>query len=78
MAIFYKKGSWCTLSPEMNVTPCCKDHDLAYRRGGTKSDRKIADIQFRDAMHARGRRILCWVYYFAVRCFGWVHFNWKK
>lgn len=77
MSIFHTKGC-CTLSPELNISPCCEEHDQAYARGGTKQDRKIADIQLREGMRSRNRRILCWIYYFAVRSFGWTGFNWKE
>ena len=69
------------MAPELNVAPCCQAHDKAYRAGGDRQDRKLADIQLRTCMQASGQKVLCWVYYFAVRLFGWTgfkwHFNWK-
>jgi len=79
MSLFHTiKAGRCTMAPELNVTPCCLAHDEAYLKGGSAADRKAADIALRTCMRSKGQKVACWIYYFAVRIFGWVGWNWTK
>ena len=62
---------------------CCSEHDLAYYEGGSRADRKAADIRLRECAAAAGkfegwrapfrrvwRWLRAWIMYAAVRLFG--------
>jgi len=38
------KVDGCTMSPDFNFTDVCNQHDLDYHRGGSKIDRKQAEL----------------------------------
>ena len=57
----------CTLSPDFNFRHCCVEHDRAYWRGGSREQRKAADIAFRDCIRAAGRPVLAEIYFRSVR-----------
>jgi hypothetical protein len=57
----------CTLSRDFNFRQCCEAHDLHYWRGGTRAQRKEADIAFRDCIRDSGHPYLAEIYYLAVR-----------
>jgi len=62
----------------VKINSCCITHDAAYRKGGTKADRKKADICFLKDMIKRGVfKPIAYIYYFAVRAYGWLCWNKK-
>ena len=61
------KSDGCTLSPAFNFLHCCEVHDRKYWRGGTREQRREADIAFRDCIRAAGRPVLAEIYFRAVR-----------
>lgn len=60
--------------------PCCI-HDDDYDKGGTKRDRKIADVRLYKNMLKRSdnwkHRTVAIFYYASVRLFGRLFFNFK-
>lgn len=70
---FYSDG--CSVSPdslgENNWTDCCVQHDIEYWAGGTKEQRKAADLALRSCIHNRtGSALLANIYYLGVRLGG--------
>lgn len=76
--------------PEYNFTCDCNHHDFNYWLGGTKRDRKKADVQFLKALLVSANR-MAWYdvrrywrrgaayrYYWAVRAFGGKFFSLHK
>lgn len=49
---------------------CCVNHDLVYWMGGTRSERKSADIELRRCVSAKGRPFMAWTMYVGVRAGG--------
>ncbi len=81
------KIDFCTLAPEklpkvvfIDVSSACEAHDfdygLIYKRPNNKKYRMIRkeyDRQFKENLRLLGApAVFCWVYWAAVRCFGWV------
>lgn len=64
----------CSAAPDLNFTECCEDHDFAYRNG--LIPRRYADKHLRECMRDRGWKVLPWIYWVAVRAFGWRAYNW--
>lgn len=56
----------------------CYYHDWAYAAGGSEADRKIADKSLRNRMIEAGYPYKAWLFYIAVRLFGWSHFKYKR
>jgi len=77
------KENHCTLFPDGNWgESCCRAHDDAYAKGGTKADRLKADQRMRDCIIAKGHPVVARMMYRGVRMFGgsyfWpVKFNWQ-
>lgn len=76
--VITRRGRGCTVVPDLDFHCCCVDHDLAYERGGTRSDRLRADKEFLKCMLERDDkyRPMAYVYYAGVRAFGWMF--WRK
>ena len=65
----------------------CDKHDAGYAEGGDEARRKHCDVLFlaamrRDTLKQRGiNRLARWAqayaFYFLVRLFGWMQFNYK-
>ncbi len=80
------KGDGCTSAPDLWYADCCARHDADYTTGTDETGRRIsraaADARFRACMQRTAaplpisRRLLPWVYWAAVRVFGWRH--WKR
>ena len=66
----------CTASPDFNFTGCCEDHDFSYRNAAIS--RRQADRRLRACIRSKGWVLLPWVYWIAVRLFGWRAYNWDK
>ena len=66
------------LGKHLSFNFCCEEHDFAYGEGGTKADRKLADIRFRRCIQTYSKSRLKrawlwlagWVIYATVRIFG--------
>jgi hypothetical protein len=76
----------CTLFPDKSLISsddwcsCCLHHDLAYWRGGTAEERKVADQELRDCVLKRtGNQALATMMYDGVRMGGSPYFyNWYR
>jgi hypothetical protein len=76
----------CTLFPDKSLISaddwcsCCLRHDLAYWRGGTTEQRKVADQELRDCVLERtGNQALATMMYDGVRLGGSPYFyNWYR
>lgn len=68
---FYKKF----LGRDIRFRYCCDEHDVAYYEGGSSKDRRIADKRFRQCIAERGHTVKSWIFYSAVRAFGWLYWN---
>jgi hypothetical protein len=76
----------CTLFPDKSLInsddwcSCCLQHDLAYWRGGTAEERKLADQELRDCVLERpGNQALATMMYDGVRLGGSPYFyNWYR
>ena len=49
---------------------CCAAHDAEYWRGGTRIERLRADRVLRICVRRRGRPLLAWIMFLAVRVGG--------
>ncbi len=76
----------CSLFPDRSLISsddwcsCCLQHDLAYWRGGTAEERKIADLQLQDCvLEKTGNQALATMMYDGVRLGGSPYFyNWYR
>ena len=68
-------GEQCSFVPDLDVGFCCGAHDEAYAIGGTERDRRQADRTFFRCILNEGRPLVASIYYFGVRMFGWLFFN---
>ena len=83
-------SKWAILKPPYAIMfeASCNIHDTNYHIWWTAKDRLKADIWLAKYMGRDVRRLANWkqlyfylwvfLYYFAVRLFGWKHFNYKK
>ena len=60
----------------ISVEQCCHRHDIAYQHGGTKADRKAADVRLRECAVEKAsgngwKEIRAWIMYWCVRGCGW-------
>ena len=80
----FVKNFMKTASNKFNAS--CTIHDICYTIGNTEEDRRKADFGFyrrcvMNALHSKSPHIFLWyvsiatIWYFAVRCFGWLAFN---
>jgi len=60
----------CTLFPDGDWIECCITHDHAYAKGGTKEQRKKADIVLRNCVAGKGHSVVAWIMYLGVRVGG--------
>lgn len=83
-----RKRNYCTAAPDWlpacgDISDCCREHDEAYARGGSKQDRLEADLDLFACIvecgGQRGHPFRAWlagtIYYFAVRIFGRRHWQ---
>lgn len=59
----------CTMSPELEFTDFCNEHDYDYVLG--ELTREEADRDLRKNIASSGYPLLSWVYWVGVRLFGW-------
>jgi len=65
-----KRDFGCSLFPEGNWHECCVAHDYAYCEGGTRQDRKKADIQLMRCVALKGHPHIAYLMFLGVRLFG--------
>ncbi len=68
----------CSFAPDLNIRPCCNHHDYHYRNA--TMSRATADRLLRQCIGQQGigfyrYRLLPWVYWLAVRLFGWLYYR---
>ena len=68
-------GGECSFVPDLDVGECCRDHDILYQQGGDWFDRLLADLAFRKCILERNRPVVAEIYFWGVRTFGWLFFN---
>lgn len=66
----------CSNSPDFNFKDCCKTHDFHYRNFDIT--RFEADKELLKCIKKKGWKVLPYVYYYAVRLFGWMSWNKNK
>jgi len=76
----------CSLFPDKSLInqdewyDCCFEHDVAYWQGGTKEERKQADVKLQQCVYkTTGDRLLADMMYHGVRFGGSPYFyNWYR
>ena len=66
-------GDGCTMFPDGDWADCCLAHDKAYFRGGTQTERKVADGQLFRCVRAKGgfkHRVISDIMWLGVRVGG--------
>lgn len=63
----------CTFAPDLDISHCCEMHDIHYATG--QYTRKQADEIFFQCIKGSGRPIIAYIYYYAVRLFGWMRYK---
>ena len=64
----------CSFAPDFNFRDCCVQHDYDYAEHYRESEakRKEIDSEFHLCIKCRAGVVLAWIYWAAVRAFGWV------
>jgi hypothetical protein len=63
----------CTLSPDGTMREpekwkeCCVAHDLSLWGGGTKSERKLADLALKSCLEVKANKLIAQIYWIGVR-----------
>lgn len=70
-------GDQCSFVPDFDIGECCAVHDLDYQTGGNEFQRWRVDVKFRNCIRNEGRPIVAVIYYWGVRSFGWLFFNYN-
>ena len=69
-----------TLAQQTLWLQCCRDHDLAYWKGGTRDERKLADVALHDCVAQVGEPRIADMMQAGVRVGGTpylpTHFRW--
>lgn len=69
-----KSNDYCSFVPDLDLSICCKIHDIQYRKSSQMS-RFEADRNFKKCMIEHGRPVVGWVYYVGVRLLGWLFYH---
>lgn len=64
----FMQSDGCTAAPEMNFAACCFEHDYYYTTHAVS--RPEADKRLRECIAQHHWKLLPWLYWLAVRCFG--------
>lgn len=64
------KSDGCSCWPDYEWLDCCVKHDAIYWMGGTREERKIADINLQQCVSQKGHRIIGKIMYYGVRAGG--------
>lgn len=65
----------CTMSPDLTFRSCCEEHDMSYQF--KLVSRASADKTLRQCIAYKGHPYLAWVYWSAVRVFGFFYYKKK-
>jgi hypothetical protein len=60
----------CSMAPDLDFPRCCDRHDVRYWPGGSKAERRQADLEFRQCIEAADHPLLAGIYYYGVRIGG--------
>lgn len=60
----------CSCWPDFDWAECCVEHDLIYWMGGTRLERKIADIKLKKCVTDKGHAFIGSLMYYGVRIGG--------
>ena len=60
----------CSLWPDLEWVECCVVHDSVYWLGGSRSERKQADLKMKQCVSKTGHPVTAWIMYFGVRATG--------
>ncbi len=66
--IFRSDG--CSCFPDGDWIDCCVEHDLAYWVGGSREERKNADLELRKCVEGKGHPIIAQIMYHGLRIGG--------
>ena len=57
----------------------CRHHDYLYWKGGTREERKAADLGFREGIRSEGKPVIAQIAYTGVRIGGtpWLPMHWR-
>lgn len=64
------KSDGCSCWPDGDWLECCVKHDLLYWLGGTREERKDADLELRKCVTEKGHPIVGQVMFLGVRISG--------
>lgn len=64
------KSDGCSCWPDGDWFECCVKHDLVYWMGGTRYERKQADLDLKKCILQKGHPIIAQMMYFGVRIGG--------
>lgn len=70
-------GDQCSFVPDFDIGNCCAIHDMDYQVGGSEFQRWRVDLKFRNCIRDEGRPVVATIYYWGVRWFGWIFFNYN-
>ena len=60
----------CSCWPDSDWVECCVQHDLIYWKGGTRLERKEADLKLKECVSKKNNRIIGALMYYGVRMGG--------
>ena len=60
----------CSCWPDSDWVECCVEHDVVYWMGGTREQRKQADLELRRCVSGKGHPVIAQMMYFGVRIGG--------
>ena len=64
------KSDGCSCWPDGDWVDCCVKHDLIYWMGGTREERKIADLELKKCISEKGYPVIARIMYIGVRIGG--------
>ena len=64
------KSDGCSCWPDYEWMDCCVEHDAIYWMGGSRDERKKADIALQECVSQKGHPIIGKVMYYGVRVGG--------
>ena len=60
----------CSCWPDSGWVECCIKHDVVYWMGGTRGQRKQADLELKRCVSEKGHPVIAQMMYFGVRIGG--------
>ncbi len=69
----------CSFALNLNFRECCVQHDYDYAEHHRESEKKRSELdkKLRICIKCRGWFLVAWLYYAAIRVFGWIPY-WIK